>query len=72
MFRPIHSEKIIKLVEVTSMGMEVFYTSDDFATWLNSHCHALGNIRPIELLRDSYGKELVLNKLQRIDQGIFA
>ena len=70
-FRPIHSEKIIELAEVTSVGLEVFDTSDDFATWLNSPCYALGNIRPMELLRDSYGKELVLNELQRIDQGIF-
>lgn len=70
-FRPIHSEKIVELAEVTSVGLEVFDISADFATWLNSPCLALGNIRPMELLRDSYGKELVLNELQRIDQGIF-
>lgn len=70
-FRPIHSEKIIELAEVTSVGLEVFDTSADFASWLYSPCYALGNIRPMELLRDSYGKELVLNELQRIDQGIF-
>jgi putative toxin-antitoxin system antitoxin component (TIGR02293 family) len=70
-FRPIHSEKIVELAEVTSVGLEVFDTSEDFATWLNSPCHALGNIRPMELLRDSYGKELVLSELHRIDQGVF-
>jgi putative toxin-antitoxin system antitoxin component (TIGR02293 family) len=70
-FRPIHSEKIVELAEVTSVGLDVFDTSEDFATWLNSPCHALGNIRPMELLRDSYGKELVLSELHRIDQGVF-
>jgi uncharacterized protein (DUF2384 family) len=29
-------------------------------------------MKPIELIKDSYGKELVINELTRIDQGIFA
>lgn len=70
-FRSIHSEKIIELMEVTAVGLEVFDSGGDFASWLNSNSHALGNRRPIELLRDSYGKELVLNELHRIDQGVF-
>lgn len=70
-FRSIHSEKIIELMEVTAVGLEVFDTGEDFAAWLNASSHALGNRRPIELLRDSYGKEMVLNELHRIDQGVF-
>jgi putative toxin-antitoxin system antitoxin component (TIGR02293 family) len=70
-FRSIHSEKIIELMEVTAVGLEVFDTAADFAAWLNACSHALGNRRPVELLRDSYGKELVLNELHRIDQGVF-
>lgn len=70
-FRSIHSEKIIELMEVTVIGLEVFDTAADFSAWLNASSHALGNRRPIDLLRDSYGKELVLNELQRIDQGVF-
>lgn len=70
-FRSIHSEKIIELMEVTAVGLEVFDSAEDFATWLNAASHALGNRRPIELLRDSYGKELVLQELHRIDQGVF-
>ncbi|GAA0877399.1 hypothetical protein GCM10009119_03670 [Algoriphagus jejuensis] len=70
-FKAIHSEKIIELAEVTSVGMEVFDTRDDFAAWLAAPSLALGNMRPLELLRDSYGKEIVLNELNRIDQGIF-
>ncbi len=70
-FRSIHSEKIIELMEVTVVGLEVFDAAEDFSAWLNASSHALGNRRPIELLRDSYGKELVLNELHRIDQGVF-
>ena len=70
-FRSIHSEKIIELMEVTVVGLEVFDSAEDFAAWLNASSHALGNRCPIELLRDSYGKDLVLSELHRIDQGVF-
>ena len=32
---------------------------------------ALGNYKPITLLSNSYGKELVVHELHAIDQGIF-
>jgi len=70
-FKPIHSEKIIELTEVTLAGMEVFDSSEQFYLWLNTPSFALGNMKPIELLKDSYGKEMVLSELNRIDQGIF-
>ncbi len=71
-FKPIHSEKIIELAEVTNFGLEVFDTIEQFYLWLNTPSFALGNLKPAELLKDSYGKELVLDELNRIDQGIFA
>ncbi len=70
-FKSIHSEKIIELAEVTNLGKEVFDTSEQFYIWLNSTSFALGNMKPVELLRNSYGKEMVINELNRIDQGIF-
>lgn len=70
-FKPIHSEKIIELAEVTQLGEEVFGSQEKLYNWLNRPNHALGNMPPIELLKDSYGKELVVQELNRIDQGIF-
>jgi putative toxin-antitoxin system antitoxin component (TIGR02293 family) len=70
-FKPIHSEKIIELAEVTQLGETVFGTNEQFYNWLNRTNHALGNMKPLELLNDSYGKDLVINELNRIDQGIF-
>ena len=70
-FKPIHSEKIIELYEVTRQGKEVFDTSEQFKLWLNTPNFALGNLMPKDLLKDSYGKELVLDELHRIDHGIF-
>ena len=71
-FKPIHSEKIIELAEVTNYGKEVFDSTEQFYLWLNTPSYALGNLKPAELLKDSYGKELVMGELNRIEQGIFA
>lgn len=71
LFKPIHTEKIIELAEVTNFGLEVFDSNEQFYLWLNTPSFALGDLKPAELLRDSYGKELVMNELNRIDQGVF-
>jgi putative toxin-antitoxin system antitoxin component (TIGR02293 family) len=70
-FKPIQSEKIFELAEVTNLGNEVFDEETDFYSWLNTPSFALGNLKPIELLKDSYGKEMVLGELYKIYQGIF-
>ena len=70
-FKSIHSEKIFELAEVTQLGNSVFDTPDDFYTWLNTKSLALGNKMPITLLGNSYGKDMVINELHAIDQGIF-
>ena len=65
-------KKIIELAEVTNYGKEVFDSTEQFYLWLNTPSYALGNLKPTELLKDSYGKELVMGELNRIEQGIFA
>lgn len=69
-FKPIHSEKIIEMAEATKVGMDVFGNMDKFRLWLNTPNFALGTLKPIELLKDSYGKELVISELIRINYGI--
>ncbi len=71
-FKPIHTEKIFELAEVTNFGIEVFGSSEKFYTWLNTPSFALNNYKPGELLKDSYGKDMVMAELNRIDHGIFA
>ncbi|NOX86596.1 MAG: DUF2384 domain-containing protein [Chlorobi bacterium] len=70
-FRPIHSEKIIELAEVAYLGKEVFESFDKFYLWLHTPLYALGNMKPVDLLKNSYGKEMVTDELNRIDHGIF-
>lgn len=69
-FRAIHSEKIIELAEVTHLGKEVFGDFDKFKLWLETPNFSLGNLKPMELLKDSYGKEMVTAELTRIEHGI--
>ncbi|MEX2569119.1 MAG: antitoxin Xre/MbcA/ParS toxin-binding domain-containing protein [Cyclobacteriaceae bacterium] len=70
-FKPIHSEKIFELAEVTNRGIEVFGLPDKFHNWLFTSSHALGKMKPVELVKDSYGKELVMSELNRIEYGVF-
>lgn len=69
-FKAIHSEKIIEMAEVTQVGLDVFGNMDKLKLWLNTPNYALGSLKPIELLKDSYGKELVISELTRINHGI--
>lgn len=71
-FKPIQSEKIIEMAEVTNVGLDVFGDMDKFKLWLETPNFSLGNLKPMELLKDSYGKELVISELTRITYGILA
>jgi len=70
-YRSLQSEKIFELAEVVSLGNEVFDTPEHFGLWLNLPSVALGGEAPIDLLDNSYGKDIVLAELNRIEHGIF-
>lgn len=69
-FKPLYTEKIFELAEVLDTGIEIFGDLDKLKLWVTTENYSLGNLKPIELLRDSYGKDLVLAELTRIDHGI--
>ena len=70
-FKQIQSEKIFELAEVISLGNEVFDSPDNFTLWLETPSIALGDNKPIDLLDTSYGKDIVISELNRIEHGIF-
>jgi len=70
-FKPLQSEKIIEIAEVTEFGLDVLGDANKFKLWLYTPNFALGNHKPIELLKNSYGKDMVLGELTRINHGIF-
>lgn len=69
-FKPLQSEKIIAMAEVTRMGEEVLGNADAFKQWLETPNYALGKACPIRLLGNAYGKDLVMAELHRINHGI--
>lgn len=69
-FKSIQSEKIIEMAEVIKVGLDVFGDMEKFKLWLETPNFSLGNLKPLELLKDSYGKELVISELTRINYGI--
>lgn len=71
-FKPIQSEKILEMIEITKIGLDVFEDKEKFNLWMETPNFSLGNYKPKELVKDSYGKELVLTKLNQIKYGIFA
>jgi putative toxin-antitoxin system antitoxin component (TIGR02293 family) len=71
-FKPNQSEKIIEMAEVTNVGLDVFGDMHKFKLWLDTPNFALGNLKPMDLIKDSYGKELVISELTRINYGILA
>ena len=58
------------MAEVTKVGLDVFGDMEKLKLWLNTPNYALGQLKPIELLKDSYGKEMVISELTRISYGI--
>ncbi|MFA6618213.1 MAG: antitoxin Xre/MbcA/ParS toxin-binding domain-containing protein [Candidatus Neomarinimicrobiota bacterium] len=71
-FKALQSEKIISMIEVLDRGVDVFGDMIMFKRWLYSNIPALSNTKPIELLNTSYGKDLILDELSKIEHGVFA
>ncbi len=71
-FKPIHTEKILEMAELALMGAQVFDSMEQFYMWLDTPTYALGESVPRDLIGDSYGRELVMDELHRIEHGIFA
>lgn len=65
-----HSQKIIEVEEVQKVGLDTFNNIDKFELWLYTPSYVLGGRKPAELLKDSYGKRLVISELHRISYGI--
>jgi putative toxin-antitoxin system antitoxin component (TIGR02293 family) len=69
-FKPSQSEKIIEIAEVTQKGIDTFGDINKFKLWLETPNFSMGGVKPLELLTDSYGKEMVVSELTKIDHGI--
>jgi len=71
-FEPIHSERIIEIAKLQMKGKNVFGSKSNFEQWMNSNIVALGGIKPTELLDSTFGIDLIMDELGRIEHGILA
>lgn len=71
-FAPIHAEKIATIKILFQKGSAVFGTEDAFYTWLNTKSIALGGQQPMAFLKSSFGIQLILDELGRIEHGVLA
>lgn len=71
-FRPGQSETILEIAELCTVGVQVFGSPKAYEHWLGTPNAALAGQKPQALVGSSYGQQLLLDELIRIDQGIFA
>lgn len=65
------SKAIRHIDEIIAKGIKIFDSEENFKVWLNTPNYGLGEIKPIELLKDPYEIELVDNALEAMSWGNF-
>jgi putative toxin-antitoxin system antitoxin component (TIGR02293 family) len=71
-FDPLQSEKILEIVMLFKLGKDVFGSDDKFLFWLNNENLALGGIKPVGLIDNTFGISLLKDELTRIEHGVLA
>jgi len=66
------SEQILEIAEVISRGIDVFGSLPNFTQWLHSNVRAFQEQKPIDFLDTSFGTQLILNTLGRIEYGVYS
>jgi putative toxin-antitoxin system antitoxin component (TIGR02293 family) len=66
------SEKVLELAVFTKRGIDVLGNEHAFKQWLHSPIFALGNKKPIDFLDTSFGMQMVLRILGRLEQGVYS
>ena len=66
------SERILQIEILYSKGEVVFGDRENFTKWLETNNLALGDILPLDLLKTSFGIQLLIDELIRIEHGVLA
>ncbi|MCK5400759.1 MAG: DUF2384 domain-containing protein [Flavobacteriaceae bacterium] len=66
------TEQVLEIAQVISKGIEVLGTLDAFTSWLHSEVRHLNYQKPINFLDTSFGTNLILNILGRIEYGVYS
>lgn len=71
-FDSIHTEKLLLIMLLFKKGSDVFGDTANFLTWINSKNIALGGVKPLDLLDNSFGINMVKDELIKIEHGVLA
>lgn len=66
------TEKVLELASFAQRGIEVIGNKDAFIEWLHSPLMALGNKAPLDYLDTSFGIQMVIKVLGRLEHGVFS
>lgn len=71
-FSALQTEKILEIILLYNKGVDIFGDSKKFTTWLKTENIALGGYKPLTLLDNSFGINMLSDELSRIEHGILA
>jgi putative toxin-antitoxin system antitoxin component (TIGR02293 family) len=67
---PSHAaETLLRLLEIHDMAADIFATEEGASTWLRTPHPLLGNERPLDAVKTSYGAQSVKNLLMSTKYG---
>lgn len=66
------SERLLKLAEVLALGKKVFGDEEILNDWLHRPLRPLNGKRPLDIMVNFYGLEMVKNLLGRIDNSVYS
>ncbi len=67
----LRSKNLLEIDEIISKGIRIFGNEEALKDWLNTTNYALGDVAPIELLKDPYGVALVEEAIEGLSWGSF-
>lgn len=64
------SEQLLAIAEVYARAADVLGSLESCQKWLNTENRALGNEKPIVMLKSRFGAQMILDLLGRMEHGI--
>lgn len=65
----LQSKFVSDIDEVIAKGVKLFGSEENFKNWLNTPNYSLGDVKPIELLKNPYEIEIVDNAIEAMSWG---
>ena len=67
----LRSKVVLDIDEIIAKGVRVFGNEQLFQDWLNTSNYSLGDVKPVDLLKDIYSIELVEDAIDALSWGSY-